>query len=53
MDQALAARARRIQEEVAAERARFELMRDRIVFGFELVLAVITVALAVIRACGA
>lgn len=44
-DQVLTSRAKRKQEEVAAERARFELIRDRIVFGFQLALAVvITVA---------
>jgi hypothetical protein len=46
-DRALTARARRRREEIAAERAHFELTRDRITFGVELALgaAMLTVAL--------
>lgn len=43
-DQALITRAKREQEEVAAERAHFELTRDKIVFGFQLALAVVMTA---------
>lgn len=47
-DRALTRRARRRREEVAAERARFELTRDKIVFGFELVLTAIVVAVTLV-----
>lgn len=42
-DQALACRAKREQQEVAVERDRFELKRDKIIFAFELLLAAIVV----------
>lgn len=48
LDQALTTRAKRQQEEAAAERARFELTRDKIVFGFELTLAVLMATALVI-----
>jgi hypothetical protein len=51
-DRALARRAWRKREEVSAERARFELARDRIVFGLQLILAAIgflAVAVALVR----
>lgn len=41
-DRALVVRAQRRCEEIAAERAEFELSRDRIVFVFELGLATVT-----------
>lgn len=47
-DRALVSRARRRREEVAANRARFELTRDKIVFGFQLVSAAIALSAAVI-----
>ncbi|HSS42606.1 MAG TPA: hypothetical protein VLK37_08685 [Solirubrobacterales bacterium] len=47
-DQALVSRARRRQEEVAADRARFELNRDRTIFGFELVLVALVVAVGAV-----
>jgi uncharacterized protein (UPF0371 family) len=47
-DRALARRARRKREEVSAERASFELARDRIIFGLQLALAAIgIVAIAI------
>lgn len=47
-DQALTSQARRRREEVAAERARFELTRDKIVFGVELGLAAIVITVTLI-----
>ena len=47
-DQALSGRARRELEEVVADRARFELSRDRIVFGFELILVAVAVAVGTV-----
>lgn len=38
-DKALRVRAKRRKEEAAADRARFELTRDKIVFGFQLAVA--------------
>lgn len=38
-DQALTKRAKRREAEAAADRARFELIRDKVVFGFELAVA--------------
>jgi hypothetical protein len=50
-DQALTVRAKRREAEAAAERARFELMRDKVTFGVELVVALITfIAAAVVLA---
>lgn len=46
-DQALTVRAKRRQEEVAVERARFELTRDKIVFSFSLMLAVVAAVVTV------
>jgi uncharacterized membrane protein len=47
-DQALTSRAKRLREEVAADRDRFELTRDKIVFGLELALALAMLLVAVI-----
>jgi hypothetical protein len=47
-DRALISRARRRREEVAVERARFELTQDKIVFGFELGLAAVVVTVTLV-----
>lgn len=51
-DRALTLRARREREEVAVRRDSFELTRDKVVFGFELALAVAVVAAVVVLLVG-
>lgn len=46
-DRALTKRAKRREAEAVADRARFELTRDKVVFGFELVVAGIVLIAAV------
>ncbi len=47
-EQALIVRAKREREQVAVERDHFELTKDKIAFGFELLLAVIAVVAVLI-----
>jgi hypothetical protein len=47
-DQALTKRAKRREAEAEADRARFELIRDMVTFGFELALAVIVLIVAAV-----
>jgi hypothetical protein len=49
-DQALARRAQREREEIAVDRARFELTRDKIVFGLEMVVATLVVVAGLVAA---
>lgn len=47
-DQALTKRAKRREAEAAADRARFELSRDKVIFGIELVVAPVMLVVTVL-----